>query len=68
MGRIMKSLAALTGIAAAAEAAGTAYFYRRTMKRSKAKDRTNDEDVRDRLDTVFSCYGSEKGLYDGTAS
>ena len=37
MGRIMKSLAALTGIAAAAEAAGTAYFYRRTMKRSKAK-------------------------------
>ena len=37
MGRLLKGAAALLGIAAAAEAGGTAYFYRRTMKRYNAK-------------------------------
>ena len=37
MGKLLKGAAALLGIAAAAEAGGTAYFYRRTMKRYNAK-------------------------------
>lgn len=37
MGRLLKGAALLLGAAAAAEAGGTAYFYRRTMKRYNAK-------------------------------
>ena len=37
MSRILKGAAALLGLAAAAEAGGTAYFYRRTMMRYNAK-------------------------------
>lgn len=37
MGRFFKGAGVLLGILAAAEAGGTAYFYRRTMKRSHAK-------------------------------
>ena len=37
MGRILKTAAALLGAAAAAEAAGSAYLYRRTMIRYNAK-------------------------------
>lgn len=37
MGRILKGAAVLAGLLAAAEAGGTAYFYRRTMKRYNAK-------------------------------
>ena len=37
MGKLLKGAALLLGAAAAAEAGGTAYFYRRTMKRYNAK-------------------------------
>ena len=37
MGNLLKGAAGLLGVLAAAEAAGTAYFYRRTMKRYNAK-------------------------------
>ena len=37
MSRILKGAAAALGLLAAAEAGGTAYFYRRTMKRYNAK-------------------------------
>ena len=37
MGNLLKGAAGLLGALAAAEAAGTAYFYRRTMKRYNAK-------------------------------
>ena len=37
MSRILKGSAAVLGVLAAAEAGGTAYFYRRTMKRYNAK-------------------------------
>lgn len=37
MSKILKGAAAILGLAAAAEAGGTAYFYRRTMKRYNAK-------------------------------
>ena len=37
MGNLLKGAAGLLGAVAAAEAAGTAYFYRRTMKRYNAK-------------------------------
>lgn len=37
MGKLLKGAAVLLGVAAAAEAGGTAYFYRRTMKRYNAK-------------------------------
>lgn len=37
MGRLLKGAALLLGAATAAEAGGTAYFYRRTMKRYNAK-------------------------------
>ena len=37
MGSILKTAAALLGAAAAAEAAGSAYLYRRTMIRYNAK-------------------------------
>lgn len=37
MSRILKGAAAVLGVLAAAEAGGTAYFYRRTMKRYNAK-------------------------------
>lgn len=37
MSKILKGVAAVLGLAAAAEAGGTAYFYRRTMKRYNAK-------------------------------
>ena len=37
MGRLLKGAAALLGVLTAAEAGGTAYFYRRTMMRYNAK-------------------------------
>ena len=37
MGKILKGAAAVLGLLTAAEAGGTAYFYRRTMKRYNAK-------------------------------
>ena len=37
MGKLLKGAAVLLGAVAAAEAGGTAYFYRRTMKRYNAK-------------------------------
>ena len=37
MGKIGKAAAALLGLLAISEAGSSAYFYRRTMKRNKAK-------------------------------
>ena len=37
MGKLLKGAAALLGVVTAAEAGGTAYFYRRTMMRYNAK-------------------------------
>ena len=37
MGKMMTGIGILLGTLAAAQAGGTAYFYRRTMKRSHAK-------------------------------
>ena len=37
MGKLLKGAAAVLGLLTAAEAGGTAYFYRRTMKRYNAK-------------------------------
>ena len=53
MGRLLKGAAALLGVLTAAEAGGTAYFYRRTMMRYNAKTETDDEDVRRGLGKLF---------------
>lgn len=37
MGKLLKRAAVCLGLLTAAETGGSAYFYRRTMKRSKAK-------------------------------
>ena len=37
MGKFLKGAAAVLGLLTVAEAGGTAYFYRRTMKRYNAK-------------------------------
>ena len=68
MGNLLKGAAGLLGVLAAAEAAGTAYFYRRTMKRYNAKtERTMKMSGVD-WEQYFHHYAQEKRLDDGTAS
>ena len=63
MNKFLKGAAILLGTAAAAEAGGTAYFYRRTMKRYNAKvERTM------KMSGVDWEHASEKKMDDGTAS
>ena len=64
MGSILKTAAALLGAAAAAEAAGSAYLYRRTMIRYNAKD----EDVRRGLGEIHSHDERAQGMDDAAAS
>ena len=63
MGKLLKGAGVVLALLAAAEAGGTAYFYRRTMKRYNAKvERTM------KMSGVDSVYEREKRLDDGTAA
>ena len=67
MSRILKIAAALLGSAAAAEVAGSAYLYRRTMIRYNAKtERTMKMSGVD-LGEIHSHDEGTQGVDDGTA-
>ncbi len=68
MGKLLKGAALLLGAAAAAEAGGTAYFYRRTMKRYNAKvERTMKMSGVD-WESHFPIMHERQRLDDGAAS
>ena len=53
MGKLLKGAAALLGVVTAAEAGGTAYFYRRTMMRYNAKTERTMKMSRRGLGKIF---------------